>query len=269
LDFRRVCMPLPVPDRTLLATPPLVVTLAQVRFDVRDAVAGADTGAALVERANALGLTNMTQIHHQQVVIVPVTTAEQPGPVPVSQPAGWQFAMPDGGIVLSVLTDQMTLETRHYRGWDAFSATWEACLDALAEIVAPALTTRLGLRYVNRVTPAGVTRAVEFQEAGLVDPAFLGAAVDSPLSEYVTAAEGRVALRFPDGTDALVQHGVVNEAGAQVFVLDIDCFRTQGAPFDRERVVADSYALNQSSLQVFQTVVREPLRDEMKKAESQ
>ena len=255
-------MPLPVPDRTLLTTPPLVVTLVQVRFDVRETVASVETGTALLERASALGLSEMTQIFNQ-FMIIPAPEQAQPA----RQPAGWRFAAKDGSN-LTLLADQMTFETPSYRGWDAFAATWAACLDALAEVVAPSLTTRLGLRYVNRITPAGVTSAADLRSGELVDPAFLGPSVESALSEYVTGAEGRVALTFPEQIDALVQHGVVREGDTQVFVLDIDCFRTQGSRFERDQILAASNELNQCSLQIFQTVVREPLRNEMKKAET-
>ena len=258
-------MPLTKPDRTLLAAPPLLVTIAQVRFDVRDAVAEVGVGSALVERAAALGLPGMTQIHNQQVLIVPAASAEQAQPP--RQPAGWQFAAKDASSVLTVLTDQMTLETKTYRGWGAFAQSWAACLSVLADVAEPSLTTRLGLRYVNRITPAGVTKAAELKDAGLVEPSFLGPAVDSNLSEYVTAAEGRVALSFPDGTDALVQHGVVTENGSQAFILDIDCFRTNGASFQSERVLTESAELNERALQIFQTVVQEPLRQEMQQEE--
>lgn len=255
-------MPLPTPDRTLLATPPLVVTLAQVRFDARDTVASVETGTALLDRAAALGLAEMTQIFNQ-VMVIPAPEEAQPA----RQPAGWRFVAKDG-TNLNLLADQMTFETPSYRGWDAFSATWAACLDALTEVVAPTLTTRLGLRYVNRITPAGVTTAADLRTGELVDPAFLGPSIESALSEYVTASEGRAALSFPEGIDALVQHGVVREGDTQVFVLDIDCFRTQGSRFERDQVLAASDELNGRSLQIFQAVVREPLRDEMKKAET-
>ncbi len=257
-------MPLHEPDRTLLAAAPLLVAIAQVRFDVRETVADVVAGAQMVDPARALGLPTMTQIHQQQVLIVNAPPADQP-PHQQRQPAGWQFTTKDGSIVLTVLTDQMTLETKTYPGWDAFAATWQASLQLLADVVQPALTTRLGLRYVNRITPAGVTRVGELKDAGLVDPAFLGPAVDSDLSEYVTAAEGRVALSFPDNTDAFVQHGVVTENGTQAFILDIDCFKTTGAAFDVGTVLTASTQLNERALQVFQTVVREPLRAWMKR----
>jgi uncharacterized protein (TIGR04255 family) len=257
-------MPLPQPDRTLLAVPPLVVTLIQVKFEVHDEIATPGVGSRLLERAQRLELPAMTQIHHQQVVISTTPAEVQQAP---RQPAGWQFTSKDQVMTLTVLTDQMTLETRAYRGWDAFAAAWAIAVDMLAEVVRPELRTRVGLRYVNRVTPAEVTTAADLQRADLVEASFLGPAVGSALSQYVTATEGRVALSFPDGADALVQHGVVTENGAQAFVLDIDCFRTQATRFSPEDVAAASAALNVQSLQVFQTVVREPLRAAMKRSE--
>ncbi len=258
-------MPLPQPDRTLLAVPPLVVTLSQVKFDARDEAATPEMGARLLEHARRLDMPEMTQIHHQQVVISWTPGEVQQAP---RQPAGWQFMTKDHILVLTVLRDQMSLETRSYGGWDAFAAAWATAVEMLVEVVGPELRTRLGLRYVNRVTPAGVTTAAELQRADLIESSFLGPAVGSALSEYVTATEGRVALSFPDGTDALVQHGVVAESESQAFVLDIDCFRTQATQFDAGDVTEASAGLNKRSLQVFQTVVREPLRDEMKRSEA-
>ena len=170
---------------------------------------------------------------------------------------------------LTVLKDQLTLETRVYGSWDNFASLWAGCIAALAAAAAPSLTTRLGLPYVNRVTPGGVAQASDLVAAGLVELAFLGPAVESGFSEFVTAAEGRVTLTFADGTDALVQHGVVTEGGSQVFVLDIDCFQPQAEFFDLERILTASATLNDHWVQMFQTVVREPLREEMKKSREQ
>lgn len=65
-DFRkRAGMAL---DRTILASPPLVVTLAQVRFEERAELAEASVAAALREPMAAHGLTSATQVHVQQVV---------------------------------------------------------------------------------------------------------------------------------------------------------------------------------------------------------
>jgi len=257
-------VPLFQPDRSLLATPPLVATLVQVKFDARDDAATPAAGARMLDYAQQLGLPAMKQIHHQQVVI-----SGAPGQVDQAprQPAGWQFAADDQVMVLTVLTDQMTLEAKSYRGWDAFVIAWATAVEMLIEVVDPELRTRLGLRYVNRMTPAGIPTASELQRADLVDSSFLGPAVGSDLSEYVTAMEGRVTMSFPDGTAVLVQHGVVTESGTLTFVLDIDCFLDKAAKFNARNVTEASAKLNEKSLQVFQTVVHEKLRAEMKRSE--
>ncbi len=259
-------MPLSPPDHTLLAAPPLQVTIAQVRFDTCARLAAVESGRPLLEFLAPLGLTTMSQVHQQQVILGPLGPTEPPAGA-ARQAVGWQFANKEKSTSLSVLTDQMTLETREYGGWPSFSASWENCLAALVEVGSPGLMTRLGLRYVNRIIPAQTKMIADFQRADLVDPTFLGPAVSSPLSEFVTATQGRAALSFPDGTDALVQHGVALDGGSPAFVLDIDCFRGQAEGFTQERVMAAGAALNDRALQVFQTIVQPALRAEMEIAE--
>lgn len=258
-------MPLPTPDHTLLAAPPLQVTIAQLRFDTRATLTSVESGRSLLELLAPLGLTAMTQVHQQQVIFGPASPVE-PSAGAARQAVGWQFANKENTTSLSVLTDQMTLETREYGGWPAFSASWLACLTGLVEVGSPGLITRLGLRYVNRITPAQTTLIADFQAAELVDPTFLGPAVNSPLSEYVTATEGRAALSFPGGTDALVQHGVATDGTSPAFVLDIDCFRSQAEGFTQDRVMKGTTALNAKALQIFQTIVQPALRAEMESA---
>ena len=261
-------MSLPEPDRTPLIAPPLLVTLCQVRYDARDDLASAALGKILLKHLASLGLGSMTQIRQQQVVLISGAAAEHLSQEAPPQPAGWQFTNETGTTTVNVLTDQMTLETRIYPGWDAFLATWTQCINALANAALPTLSTRLGLRYVNRITSRQARTAKDFRRADLVDPTFLGPIEESSLSEYVTQTEGRATLKFPDGTESLVQHGVVTENSAPAFVLDIDCFRSEAVEFDRTSLPDAASLLNERALQIFQTVVRPALQEEMKQGGS-
>lgn len=260
-DFRkRLGMPESL-DRTILASPPLVVTLAQVRFEEHGELADAAVASALREPMAAHGLTSASQVHVQQVVFGASDAGAEAEASKVA--AGWQFKAPGEAVVVTVLRDQMSLEVKEYPGWDSFLEIWQMCVEGVLGIVKAELVTRLGLRYVNRVKPRDVTDATGWQNKGLVDPPFLGPAVGSALSQYVTAAEGRAALAFDDGVEALVHHGVVSEDEGQVFVLDIDCFTTRADDFSVAALSARLRALNDHSLEVFQEVVKEPLRAEM------
>lgn len=176
---------------------------------------------------------------------------------------GWQFKAPGDDVVVTVLSDQMSLEMKKYPGWDAFEEVWRSCVEGVLGIVKPELVTRLGLRYVNRVRPRDVVDAIGWRDKGLVDPTFLGPAVGSALSRYVTAAEGRAALSFDDGIEALVHHGVVAEGDGPVFMLDIDCFSSRADSFTVDILSDRLRTLNNHSLEVFQEVVKEELRAEM------
>lgn len=249
-------------DRTLLVSPPLVVTLAQVRFEDRAELAEASVASALREPMAAHGLTSATQVHVQQVVVGTSEAgaeAESSGKIA----AGWQFKAPGDAVVVTLLRDQMSLEVKKYPGWDAFSTVWRSCIEGVLSIVKPELVTRLGLRYVNRVRPRVVADAAGWADAGLVDQTFLGPAVGSGLSRFVTGSEGRAALLFDDGAEALVHHGVVHEAEGPVFLLDIDCFSTRADDFSVETLSTRLQELNNHSLEVFQEVVKPELRAEM------
>lgn len=77
-------------DRTILASPPLVVTLAQVRFEERGELAEASVASALREPMAAHGLTSASQVHVQQVVFgASQAGAETDASSKVA--AGWQF----------------------------------------------------------------------------------------------------------------------------------------------------------------------------------
>jgi uncharacterized protein (TIGR04255 family) len=240
-------MTLPQPDPTLLASPPLIATLCQVRFDQHPEVTDARTGSALSAQLASTGLTVINQIQHQQILINTGGPSEQPPPVASQQAGGWQLATKTGDWQLGVLADQMTLETRAYGSWERFSRLWDTALLALAEVVGPELVTRTGLRYVNRISPSGVTTFADFRGSDLIDLSFLGPAVNSPLSDMVTGTEGRAVLSFPDGTDAMVQHGISVDQ-SPVFVLDIDCFRQQAVPFDAQQLLAMFRNLNEKAL---------------------
>ncbi|WP_127497123.1 TIGR04255 family protein [Actinoplanes solisilvae] len=257
-------MPLPAPDRTPLVAPPLLVTLCQVRYETRQDLDSASAAKTLLKHLKPLGLDAMTQVRQHHVVLIAAPATEPLKQEAPPQPAGWQFTSDTGTTTVNVLTDQMTLETRVYPGWEAFLSLWGHCVRALAEAANPALSTRFGLRYVNRIKSRQAREARDFGRADLVDPAFSGPIENSPLSSYVTATEGRATLRFEDGTESLVQHGVVSEGTAPAFVLDIDCFQSGAREFDQESLLAAASVLNERALQIFQTVVRPALQEEMK-----
>jgi uncharacterized protein (TIGR04255 family) len=261
-------MSLPAPDRTPLAAPPLLVTLCQVRYDALDDLASASAAKTLLKHLAPLGLGSMTQVRQQQVVLIAGPSTEPLSQEAPPQPAGWQFTNESGATTVNVLTDQMTLETRVYPGWDNFLSLWDHCISALAEAAAPSFSTRVGLRYVNRIKSRHARSLRDFGRAELVDPAFSGPIERSPLSGYVTATEGRATLRFSDGTDALIQHGVVTEEAAPAFVLDIDCFRSEAHEFDKQFLLGLVGVLNERALQIFQTVVGPGLQEELKEGDT-
>src|SRR5688572_12411138 len=96
-------------DRTILASPPLVVTLAQVRFEARPELAHASVAAALRSPMAKHGLTSVTQVQTQQVVVGAPSVGVSDT---AKTAAGWQFKAPSDAVVVTVLQDQLTLEVK-------------------------------------------------------------------------------------------------------------------------------------------------------------
>ena len=89
-------------------------------------------------------------------------------------PVRMRFLRPDGNAMIQVGCDLLAVNyLRPYPGWELFSSTIYAALDAYEAVARPAGLARIGLRYINRI------------EVPLLQPT-----LSVEASEYLTASPG-------------------------------------------------------------------------------
>lgn len=138
---------------------------------------------------------------------------------------------------VSLNPSALTLETAKYTSRQEFLERFRFLLDALAETIHPAIATRVGFRYVNRID-----RTKDIQELDqLVYPDLVGL-LSAPLRDQVeltvsqaqcTTLEGQLLVRW-----GLLPAGATHDpdtappVNARSWMLDIDSFTTSGLPED-------------------------------------
>jgi uncharacterized protein (TIGR04255 family) len=77
-------------------------------------------------------------------------TENMPRPATSSTGGGWRLSAVDGSWQISAESGSLAVETTRYGTWEEdFSPRLQRVLDALQEVGAPVIESRLGLRYVN------------------------------------------------------------------------------------------------------------------------
>lgn len=204
--------------RVLYENPPLTEAVCEFRFEAGEPWDWAVPGR-LYER---LGGEFPRREH---VPPMGNTPAAVPGgarllPAPIRM----RFLSSEGNAMVQVGCDLLAVNyLRPYPGWEAFSRTIYAALDAYESVARPAGLVRVGLRYINRI------------EVPVLEPA---TPVES--SEYITASPGvpprwqgeplrgfvqRIEVPFPSVQAVLTVHSGSAEADRQdcvAFLVDLD-----------------------------------------------
>ena len=151
----------PVPPTVFLQNTPLTNVLVQVRFPEILSIAKAEFVADFQERIRHDYLLHYLEQHP---VLEPGGNAARLNPIP-----HWRFLDSKRQWRLSLATSFIALETRAYQGRSDFTRRAEAVMRALSETIEPRMTTRVGVRYVNRVHGAHYDQLPRF-----VRPEMLG-----------------------------------------------------------------------------------------------
>lgn len=225
-------------DEILLAEPPLVSVVAQLRFPPIASIAS-DTFVGPFQEAIRADYPVLRQEHEVRFAFTQAgATSEQAGVV-------WRFTDVDGRWAASLASSFLALETSSYVDRDDFVVRWRALLDALAATIAPATFDRFGLRYVDRVLLDDVGGSDAL--ATLVRPEVSGVAtcefgVGGELVHSITDAEFKV------GGDVLHGRWGVLPPNAQLlplrddpvdqptWLLDLDMYTEQATAFEPDSV---------------------------------
>ena len=161
------------PAEIPLAMSPLARVLAQVRFSSVLKIDSKEGVAPLQEEIRS-HYPLLEQVLSQQLHID--MTPGGGGIRPITNNV-WRFSDAEHGLVLSLTSDTLTLEARHYPGRAAFLDRWADALVRVERVFAPSLALRTGARYLNRLTgesldrlPAQPHRGSPARSAGTRDP---------------------------------------------------------------------------------------------------
>ena len=234
--------PKPLPE-VHLDWAPLARVLAQARFPPILTISKVDEVASFQE---ALRET-YPNLSRDQVHNIELTGGQTPH---VQQGMIWRLA--DGETEpawrVSLGVDFVALETSDYDSRDDFLARLGDVLSAVEESFKPASASRLGLRYIDRLTDVAVERIGEMIRAeilGVIQPAN---SLDSSLRASVIHQITEAQFRAPGGTRVLGRWGwlpanttydlnALEAIEQPSWVLDLDMFTTQSQGFVSEELV--------------------------------
>lgn len=246
----------PAPDEIPLSRSPLVKVIAQVRFSAVLRIDSKEAMAAFqAEIADEYPVLEQISVPQIQVDLGP-GAVQSFRPIPTTL---WRFTDADGGWLLSLGTEAVTLETLRYEGRSAFLRRWRDALEVVERIFSPRLVLRVGTRYGNRIEGASLLELpnlVRGNFLGIVQPEFRDY-VQQALSEAnVIVEEGALLLRWgivrPQTT---FDPGVFLPIPNPSWILDIDVSSAAQRSFSADMLESVFYALANRAYSVFRYAI--------------
>ncbi|MGD2158113.1 MAG: TIGR04255 family protein [Anaerolineales bacterium] len=245
-----------------LANPPLVEVISQVRFPP-------------ILRINK---EEPSEFQEEIREIFPKFELEQgilfriPGPSGEGEPSAetkgkiYRFRTFDEQTTVSLTVDFYALSTNRYTHWTDFARNLSLVDRAVRNVYRPAYTTRIGLRFINRITPENTGLETIQEIFALLNPELTGYVQNEVWSDPVefqsrlklSDDEAQLTLRTGHGSD---------KSGQPYFMLDFDYFEEDELPlsdlvdrFNRYHDViyrAFRWCLPDESLTVFKPIPKE------------
>lgn len=256
---------LPAPDPGLLRNSPLTLVVCQVRFEERASVADP---VVILDIHKRLGGREgrypvLEQLSGERVEVrvaagMPVSTQQTPQ-------SGWRITSEDRNWIVALLPGSVSLETKAYTGWrDDFEPRLHEILDAVSEVLKPALRVRVGLRYVDLLQRDGFVRPRDWQ--GRISDTVLGLALHPAVGEAVSAIQQQVDIDAGDGRKCVLRHGNIigpadNRPG---YILDWDVSDEAVQHFDLAALYGELREFNDLATSLFQQAITAQLLAELK-----
>jgi len=259
-------------DEAPLTRSPIVSVVWQLRFEDHPTLAAPETllrFQALLGGPTKFDITLLPKIQLSMQASGPVPE-DAPKPVTSSTGGGWRLSAVDGSWQVSAEPASLAIETTRYGSWEKdFAPRLQWVLDALKEVGAPVIESRLGLRYINVLVGGAVGKPPisEARElAGLVAPWLLGPLNEPRLQDSVQASQGRAVFVF-DQSSAILNYGVISTENRELgYLIDIDAFHEGGRALRIDDVITHSSALHAEALGLFQASLTPEAIDSMRSA---
>jgi uncharacterized protein (TIGR04255 family) len=249
---------LPEPTYQRLPQAPVELVIWQLQFAESTDVSSPAVGARFVERlSNDIGAFQLQRLAAPFVPIVvqgPIASGGQFEP-----PPGWIVRR--GPVAVTVSPQALSVETNAYETYKEFRVLIEQAVGALADSVLLPGEQRLGLRYVDRVAPAGVRRPTGWKS--LLADWLLGPLKHPQLGEAVGAYAQQIDFE-PDlqNIRATVRQRMFRDAdqrGRQTVILDYDVFRDGYRLIEPAEIMAATDLMNETSHRLFEASVTSSL----------
>lgn len=191
----------------------------------------------------------------QVVWTVPVAP---PGAPAASQSQhGWMLSTADRASAITLLPATVIVQTRAYERYSAsLGEPLARVLELFTRATGAMRVSRLGLRYVNRLTHADAHDPTYWAEH--IREPFAGA-LHGPTAALVAGALQQIVLKLGDTAGARIQSGVFDDptppAQRYSFLVDLDVYREQTQTFDSLTCANQTRQLNRTALALFTEVL--------------
>lgn len=188
-----------------------------------------------------------------------VTLGDQ-GATAGADPAPWHFHDVTGSWRVALHQDFLALETDDYVRFEDFRARLEWLLAVAEETLDLTHTQRLGLRYVDHISPPGAKSPADF--ARYLNEDLIGVVAGPQLSPYVVDAVQFIRINVSSHQMTL-RHGFVGSetghAEAPFYLIDMDAYQLEARAYDRTRCLGTAEEFKRYCWNVF----RQSIRDEL------
>lgn len=244
---------LPASDVQSLNDSPLQQVIAQVRFESQTLL-GTHEGAGAVHEVLADMYPRLLSEQQQILTMTPTGTTAVTAP---------QYRITNLSRAWSVVIgpEQLTVETNEYSAWTELRERLDAALKAVSGLVTLRVRERVGLRYINYISP---DENGSFRDR--VSPELLGPAGTEGWKKHLVSMLGQITAR--DGeAQLLLRTGLPPQPNnlPSSYLIDIDAFNDQPTKFELDETLSYFDQLNDASYRFFCWSVPESYRSELAK----
>ena len=207
----------PKPD-VQLENSPLVEVVCQVRFPPILRIAGEEPS----EFQELIRVEfPIVELEHGLLVRFPGPGVKSP-PTAEPQSRTFRFRTADEQTAISLAVDFFALSTNRYTHWENFALPLRLVDDSVQRVYKPAYATRIGLRFINRLTPENTGCGTLAEMFDLLRPELTSQSRSEAWNEV---AEMRCRLVLTDGPAKLtLGTGYGEDQRTPFFLLDFDYF---------------------------------------------
>jgi len=201
-----------------LENSPLAEVVCQVRFPLILRIASEDP-SEFQERVR--DEFPSLEVEQGLVIRAPGAGAQNP-PTAELQPGTYRFRTADEGTTISLAADFYAVSTTRYRNWEGFARYLRLTADTMQDVYRPGYSTRIGVRYINRLTPANTGCQTVAELCELLRPELTS---HSRSESWTKVAEMRSRLLLvDDGAKLTLSTAYGEDNGSPFFLLDFDYF---------------------------------------------